>query len=136
MASAEPITVAYWATRGLGAPLRMMAMYANHPLNCVNYDYNVKDGAFDGSVWTDAKKELIATSPIVNLPYVKHGDLLICQSIACASYVGRQLSMNGKTEEEVCICEQLLSEVIMSLYCDKHTPTLFNINLFGGLHCR
>jgi hypothetical protein len=136
MTSAEPITVAYWATRGLGAPLRMMVMYANHPLNCVNYDYNVKDGAFDGSVWTDAKKELIASSPIVNLLYVKHRDLLICQSIACASYVGRQLSMNGKTDEEVCICEQLLSEVIMAFHCDKHTPPHFNDNLTGRLHCR
>ena len=112
MASPEPITVAYWTTRGLGAPLRMMVMYANHPMNCVNYDYDVKDGAFDGSLWTNAKQQLIATSPIANLPYVKHGDLLICQSIACASYLGRQLSMNGKTDEEVSICEQLLSEVI------------------------
>ena len=72
----------------------------------------MKDGAFDGSVWTNAKKELIAKSPMVNLPYVKHGDLHICQSIACATYVGRQLSMNGKTDEEVCICEQLLCEVM------------------------
>ena len=114
MASAEPITVAYWATRGLGAPLRMMVMYANHPLNCVLYDYDVKDGSFDGSLWTDAKQSLKEKTPIINLPYVNVKDMWVCQSIACSTYIGRKLSMNGKNDDEVSYCEQMLNEVRLS----------------------
>ena len=111
MASNEPITVAYWATRGLGSPLRMMVMYANHPLDCVLYDYDVKDGAFDGSSWLNAKVFLKEENPLMNIPYVSQGGIKVCQSIACASFIGRKLSMNGTNDEEVSGCEQLLSEV-------------------------
>ena len=113
MASSEPITVAYWATRGLGAPLRMMVMYANHPLNCVLYDYDVKDGSFDGSLWTDAKQTLKEKTPIINLPYVNVKDMWVCQSIACSTYIGRKLSMNGKDDDEISSCEQMLNEVLV-----------------------
>ena len=113
MASSEPITVAYWATRGLGAPLRMMVMYANHPLNCVLYDYDVKDGSFDGSLWTNAKQALKEKTPIINLPYVNVKDMWVCQSIACSTYIGRKLSMNGKNDDEISYCEQMLNEVFI-----------------------
>lgn len=113
MSSSEPITVAYWATRGLGAPLRMMVMYANHPLNCVLYDYDVKDGSFDGSLWTDAKQTLKEKTPIINLPYVNVKDMWVCQSIACSTYIGRKLSMNGKDDDEISSCEQMLNEVLV-----------------------
>ena len=114
MISLEPITVAYWAIRGLGAPLRMMVMYANHPLNCVQYDYDVKDGVFDRSLWANAKVPLKEDNPLINLPYVSQGGSTISQSIACATFIGRKLSMNGITDEDVSSCEMLLNEVDIS----------------------
>ena len=111
MTSTEPITVAYWAIRGLGAPLRMMVMYADHPLNAVLYDYDLKDGAFDGSSWYDTRDSFKPENPLINLPYVSHGGSKIAQSIACATFIGRKLSMNGLTDEDVSSCEQLLCEV-------------------------
>jgi hypothetical protein len=73
---------------GLGAPLRMMCMYANHPLNCVLFDYDAPNGVFDGHLWTDAKKVLKAKNPLMNIPYVVVDDQMICQSIACATRIG------------------------------------------------
>jgi hypothetical protein len=40
-----PVTVGYWAIRGLGAPLRQMVMYAGVPLNNVMYELQPKGKA-------------------------------------------------------------------------------------------
>jgi hypothetical protein len=44
MTSQDQIEVGYWSVRGIGAPLRMMVMYAGHPLKAVNYDVKEVDG--------------------------------------------------------------------------------------------
>lgn len=108
----EPITVGYWSIRGLGAPLRMMVMYANVPLNSVNYDLVAKpEGGFDGSLWFNEKPALKAQNPLINLPYVKVGDTVITQSNACFTFLGRKLNMLGHSEKETSECEQLLCEI-------------------------
>lgn len=103
----------------------MMVMYANYPLNCVNYDYEVKNGAFDGSLWTDAKVSLKEENPLMNIPYVGQGGMKVCQSIACASYIGRKLNMNGLNDDEISGCEQLLNEVLPMLMHDPYYPYSF-----------
>jgi glutathione S-transferase len=107
------ITVGYWTIRGLGAPLRAMVMYAGVPLNNVMYDCKPKeDGSFDASAWFTVKPELKAVNPLVNLPYVIDGDVVVSQTNACLAYLGRKLGLWGKTSQEVCACEQLLSELM------------------------
>ena len=109
----EPITVGYWSIRGLAAPLRMMVMYANVPLNAVIYDLAPKsDGTgFDGSCWLTEKPVLKAQNPLINLPYVKVGDVIISQTNACFMFLGRKLNMLGHNEKETSECEQLLCEI-------------------------
>jgi len=108
------ITVGYWGIRGLAAPLRMMVMYRNVPLQAECYDVKetpTKDG-FDRSSWLSVKEGLRAKNPLINLPYVIDGDLVISQSNACFMYLGRKLNLLGSNEVEHCYCEQLLCEVM------------------------
>lgn len=39
------------------------------------------------------KESLKAKNALINLPYVKDGDLLVSQSNACTAYLGRKLGM-------------------------------------------
>lgn len=114
MAATQPIEVGYWSIRGLAAPLRMMVMYAGHPLKVVSYDLkeNSDGDGFDGSSWFSAKTTLKEKNPLINLPYVKDGDKLIAQANACFLYLGRKLNMLGSNEEELEACEQLLCEIM------------------------
>lgn len=107
-----PITVGYWSIRGLAAPLRMMVMYANHPLNNVMYDLTETEGQYDGSAWFSKKPELKVQNPLINLPYVIDGDRVISQTNACFSYLGRKLQLWGNNDDEVIQVEQLLCEVM------------------------
>lgn len=93
----------------------MMIMYSGQPFNCICYDCNVsEDGSFEGTCgqkWFSVKNTLKEVHPLINLPYVIDGTMIITQSNACLQYVGRKLSMMGKNEEEQSYCEQLLCEV-------------------------
>lgn len=109
-----PITVGYWSIRGLGAPLRMMVMYANRPLVAQNYDCkenSSKDG-FDVSAWFDVKEDFKAKNPLINLPYVQDGEVIVTQTNACFAFLGRKLHMMGSNELEQVHCEQLLCEIM------------------------
>ena len=106
------VTVGYWSIRGLGAPLRMMAMYAGAKLIAENYDLKCKEGGgFDMSQWKDAKPALRAKNPLMNLPYLIDGDVVVSQTNACFSYLGRKLGLFGSNELEASQCEQLLCEI-------------------------
>ena len=106
------VTIGYWSIRGLGAPLRMMAMYAGAKLIAENYDLKCKEGGgFDMSPWKDAKPALRAKNPLMNLPYVIDGDVVVTQTNACFAYLGRKLGLFGSNELEASQCEQLLSEI-------------------------
>jgi glutathione S-transferase len=107
------IEVGYWSIKGLGAPLRMMVMYAGYPLQSSNFDLKINaDGGYDGSEWFTKKPELKEANPLINLPYVKDGDKIISQSNACFLYLGRKFNMLGSTTSETEACEQLLCEIM------------------------
>lgn len=97
--------------RGLGAPLRSMCMWAGvsfqancHPLPA-DIDY------LKAKWFTDDKPKLKEKNPLVNLPYVIDNDMVITQSNACMSHLGRKFGLWGTTDVEISQCEQLLCEV-------------------------
>lgn len=106
------ITVGYWSIRGLGAPLRMMVMFAGVPLQAECYDvaYNAAGEPADRSHWTGVKPALKERNALMNLPYVIDGDFVVTQSNACATYLGRKLGMMGDSPQETSQIEQLLCE--------------------------
>lgn len=113
------ITVGYWSIRGLGAPLRMMVMYAGAPLNAMctpcrpKVDEDGKSAGWDFSDWFGSRKpQLKSENPLINLPYVRIGDgALVTQSNACLTHVARHLGLLGSNETETSQCEQLLCEI-------------------------
>lgn len=112
MSNQEPITVGYWAIRGLAAPLRMMVMYSGAPLDNVMYDCKNVDGKWDFSAWQDVKPAMKEKKAIINLPYVKAGDQLVTQSNACFAFLGRKFGLWGLNESDCIECEEYLCEVM------------------------
>eukprot|EP01040_Poterioochromonas_malhamensis_P004635 gene4635-4967_t len=110
----HPITVGYWNIRGLAAALRMMVMYRGVTLKADNYDCveNATKDGFDRSDWFNKKPEFKAKHPLMNLPYVMDGDMVVVQTNACFTYLGRRLNLLGKNDLELCQCEQLLCEIM------------------------
>ena len=120
MEKSNIITVGYWSTKGLGAVCRMVVLYSGYSLKAKNYKLKPvsKDNSltYDGSEWHDSDKiDLKKRNSLINLPYMElvnsSGDeLLISQSNACLSFLGRKFNMFGKNEVEESKCEQLLLE--------------------------
>ena len=115
------ITVAYWSTKGLGAPLRQMVLYSGVPLKCIFYKttaVQTQDGlSVEGSHWhLGAKPALQKINPLINLPYVEVHDadqkIVVAQSIACMTLLARELDMQGSDRNENSQCEQLLCEIM------------------------
>lgn len=107
-----PLRIGYWSIRGLGAPCRMMTMYRNVKAKFDVYDVKEKaGGGWDGSSWFDAKKDLKEKNPLMNLPYVIDGDVIVNQTNAVLTYLGRKLNLWPKKESEQVECEQLLCEI-------------------------
>ena len=82
-----PMKLGYWAIRGLGAPMRMMCEYAGVEYEDVQYA--------DGATWfgTD-KPPLKEKNPMINLPYIVDGDVVITQSNSCLMYLGSKLGID------------------------------------------
>ena len=110
MEKSNIITVGYWSTKGLGAVCRMVVLYSGYTLKTKNYKLQPvsKDNnlTYDGSEWHDSDKiDLKKRNSLINLPYMElvnsSGDkLLISQSNACLSFLGRKFNMFGKNEVE------------------------------------
>jgi len=108
-----PLEIGYWAIRGLGAPLRAMAMYADEPFEAKCYDLREKpDGGWDLSCWYGPKEALKKRNALMNLPYVVDGDIVVSQSNACLVYLGEKFGLLGATASERIECEQLLCEIM------------------------
>ena len=124
-------TVAYWSIRGIGAPLRMMAFYSKVPVKIVQYDGKMdpENGIEDRSAWFDKKKSMKLVNPFINLPYIidheREGgmagegdkrcqDLIVSQSNACLSYLGRRLGLWPREGDyiDLAYCETFLAEVM------------------------
>ncbi len=120
MSDSNTITVGYWSTKGLGAVCRMVVLYSEHTLKTKNYKlkpvFNKNNLIYDGSEWHEKDKiKLKKKNSLINLPYIelnnsKGEPILISQSNACLTYMGKKLDMFGKNELEVSKCEQLLFE--------------------------
>ena len=120
MSDTNTVTVGYWSTKGLGSVCRMVVLYSGSTLKTKNYKLqpilNENNLSYDGSEWHDKDKiELKKRNSLINLPYIElinsqGDDILISQSNACLSFLGRKFDMFGKNEYEVSECEQLLLE--------------------------
>ena len=120
MINLKEITVGYWSTKGLGSVCRQMVIYAEVPLKAKNYKLEVLlnkgVATYNGSSWHEANKiELKKNNSLINLPYIEianpsSSEMLISQSNACLSFLGRKFNMFGKNEVDVSKCEQLLLE--------------------------
>ena len=120
MQKSNIITVGYWSTKGLGSVCRMVVLYSGYSLKAKNYRLLpiMKDDSltYDGSEWHEEDKiNLKKRNSLINLPYIEltnsdGTELLIAQSNACLSFLGRKFNMFGKNEVDVSKCEQLLLE--------------------------
>src|SRR6056300_161132 len=120
MSDSNTVTVGYWSTKGLGAVCRMVVLYSGSTLKTKNYKLqpilNENNLSYDGSEWHEKDKiELKKRNSLINLPYIElinsqGDDVLISQSNACLSFLGRKFNMFGKNENEISECEQLLLE--------------------------
>lgn len=67
---------------------------------------------YSKSSWfTSMKPELIKKNPLINLPYIIDGDVVVTQSNACLSYLGRKFGYWGNDNVEITLCDQLLCEI-------------------------
>ncbi|KAG8461834.1 hypothetical protein KFE25_013853 [Diacronema lutheri] len=110
----ETVEVGYWKIRGLGAPLRMMCEYAGAHYEALSFEAVEKpDGSYNMDSWFKGKKpELLTLNALTNLPYVRVGDVVVSQSNACFTFLGRRFGLLGSTEDEVTKNEQCLCQVM------------------------
>jgi len=88
----------------------MMASYAEVPFFVRAY---ALDGTFNRDAWLKVDKpQMKEKNAFINLPYVRDGDIIVTQSNACLSYLGRKFGMWGDSEAEVVKCEILLCELM------------------------
>jgi glutathione S-transferase len=96
----------------------MMVLYSGAKLNAVNYRVTVAPDStgealkWDHSAWFGSKPALKDMNPLMNLPYIVDGDIVVAQTNACFQYLGRKFNMLGSNEVEQIQCEQLLCEVM------------------------
>lgn len=121
MSLASAITVGYWTIRGLGAPLRMIVMYSGANLHSVGYDLAAKTqeetefprGQYDAASWfKNSKPELRKVNPLINLPYIIDDGLVVSQTNACLTYLGKKYNLWGKTTVEDIQCQEFLCEIM------------------------
>ena len=104
--------VAYWDIRGLGAPLRMICYYAEADFEPVLHTIEAKEGGGWASTWfTEVKPPLAEKNALINLPYIVDGDVVVTQSNACMTYLGRKFNLNGKNDTEMIRVDQTLCQV-------------------------
>ncbi|KAJ3227773.1 Glutathione S-transferase Mu 4 [Chytriomyces hyalinus] len=78
--------LAYWAIRGLAAPIRYLLEYTNTPYEDKHYSQG--DGPeFSRAEWMDEKPGLSADLPFANLPYFIDGSVKLTQSNAIIRYI-------------------------------------------------
>mmetsp|Transcript_73 Transcript_73/g.109 ORF Transcript_73/g.109 Transcript_73/m.109 type:complete len:372 (+) Transcript_73:2-1117(+) len=106
----------YWSIRGLGAPLTMMLCAAKVPFTLFLYDIHEKGegGGWKSDYFTEKPfyvKEYDA--PLFNLPFCadRENKMVISQTNAIFSHLGRACGMLGNDVPSTSNCEQLLCEL-------------------------
>ena len=75
----------------------------------------IDNSSYDTSSWFDEKPSLKAQNPLMNLPYIidhTNNNIVISQTNACFSYLGRRLNLWPKEDAQISMCEQLLCELM------------------------
>jgi glutathione S-transferase len=93
----------------------MMVMFTGTPLKAQNMELKPKADGQAGveTDWFSAfKPGLKERNPFINLPYVIDGDLVVSQSNACLSYLGRKFNLWGSNVAESTRCDELLCETM------------------------
>ncbi|KAI3357374.1 hypothetical protein L3Q82_015806, partial [Scortum barcoo] len=89
--------LAYWDTRGLAQPIRLLLEYTDTKYEDKFYVCGEAPN-YDKSCWFDEKPKLKMDFP--NLPYLEDGDRKIVQSNAIMRYIARKHNLCGETEDE------------------------------------
>jgi len=118
--------------------MRMLCEYAGVTYTDAQYD--------DFTEWFQkAKPPLAALNPLVNLPYVKDGDVVISQSNSCFQYLGTKFGLDSKDplSKEYLSNSQILNEVfdlrnhmvhlVYAFFNVTRTPEEFDVNKFTHL---
>ncbi|KAL1528647.1 hypothetical protein AB1Y20_009985 [Prymnesium parvum] len=88
--NSEAPTLAYWKIRGLGAPIRMMMYYKGQKFTLKSY------GEDSSQEYFATDKPLLAEKhPLINLPYLVDGDVVVTQSNTTGLYVGKMLGIDS-----------------------------------------
>eukprot|EP00928_Gymnodinium_smaydae_P042211 TRINITY_DN28451_c0_g1_i1.p1 TRINITY_DN28451_c0_g1~~TRINITY_DN28451_c0_g1_i1.p1 ORF type:complete len:261 (+),score=45.88 TRINITY_DN28451_c0_g1_i1:64-846(+) len=109
------LTIGFWDFRGLGAPMRMMCVYAGAEHEDVKYTAKKKSkGGWIAPEWERRDKPgLMERNPLINLPYVVNHSTgeVVAQSNAVYLYLGRVCGLHGSTRDEELANEQVLSHM-------------------------
>lgn len=111
------VEVAYWAIRGLAAPLRMMCVYAGDKCDAKFTMFPVTEkegGGWNLSSWFGSRKgEILSKNALANLPFVvdETNGQTVTQSNACMTFLARKLGLMGANATDVSENEQLICEV-------------------------
>jgi len=98
------ITFGYWKIRGLAAAPRMMLQYADAEHEDIQYE--------DADKWFgEDKPRLIKQNPLINLPYLVDGDVVLSHSNTIYTYLGDKLGLTPKDEATKLRDNQALMEV-------------------------
>lgn len=107
-------SIGYWSIRGLGAPLRMMLSAARVDHVVLNHDLVEKEDGGWKSGYFEAKPKLRDDyDAFMNLPYLidRKEQILVCQTNAILTYLGRELSMCGSTPAQIAKTDEILCEI-------------------------
>eukprot|EP00927_Polykrikos_kofoidii_P027412 TRINITY_DN24124_c0_g1_i1.p1 TRINITY_DN24124_c0_g1~~TRINITY_DN24124_c0_g1_i1.p1 ORF type:complete len:253 (-),score=45.31 TRINITY_DN24124_c0_g1_i1:71-829(-) len=115
LAKPPKLTTGYWDFRGIGAPMRMMCVFAKADFEDVKYHAKQKaNGKWVAPEWErEHKPGLKELNPLVQLPYVVNHTTneVVSQSTAVCLYLGRLFGLNGASREEQVANEQVLFHV-------------------------
>lgn len=128
----KPITLGYWQIKGLGEFSRLTLAYLKHPFIEKNPEGFEAWGA-------DAQKLMGEGLQFPNLPYLKHGDFFITESMTIPVYLCRilnRLDLIGgndiKTEARLNEITGVLGDVRMEVMKALMTPEYKNVLAEGA----
>uniref|UniRef100_A0A7S0QYV4 glutathione transferase n=1 Tax=Cryptomonas curvata TaxID=233186 RepID=A0A7S0QYV4_9CRYP len=78
------------------------------------FDYSTTQSKFRPvpTTWFSKEKPALAEiNPLINLPYIIDGSIIVTQSNACLKYLGRKLNLLGANEHDLTLIEQCIFQV-------------------------
>ena len=116
------------------------ADYSGVPYTAQNYDAVEKEGGgWELGCWFGPKEELKKKNPLINLPYIQDGDVVVTQSNACIVYLADKCGLMGKTAQErieceqcLCECTDLRNEMVRNFYGSACEPAMLAALLKHG----